>query len=141
MNCEQYQQQVSKLIDGMLEEVHQIGLFAHLSKCSECRRFYVSANRIRLSLTEATPFTMPSAVDDRVFAYLRNKMGQRLAYRQPVPRTIWQRTIPIPVPTVILFLLMLLFAGMLFSANPEVQAFPEEPRSPRMEQWQQWYSR
>jgi predicted anti-sigma-YlaC factor YlaD len=42
MSCDEHQQNISKLLDGMLDNDQMPGVFAHLGECEECRS---SSNR------------------------------------------------------------------------------------------------
>ena len=59
MTHNDYQEQVSQLIDGELAAADQPSLFAHLSECAECRNFLNStlALRSQLAVTAAVPIS------------------------------------------------------------------------------------
>ncbi|RPH38091.1 zf-HC2 domain-containing protein, partial [bacterium] len=47
MNCDDFQEDASRFMDRMLDASGQVGLFAHLSSCSDCRSFLASSVRVR----------------------------------------------------------------------------------------------
>jgi predicted anti-sigma-YlaC factor YlaD len=47
MNCEQYQLNVSKLIDNELNEADSAGLFTHMGSCAACREFFRTLVRVQ----------------------------------------------------------------------------------------------
>jgi len=47
MECLEYQQELSSLIDGEADGEHAASLFAHLGRCEGCRAFFHSAIRLR----------------------------------------------------------------------------------------------
>lgn len=127
MNCEQYQQQISRLFDGLLEPSAQPALFAHLSKCSDCRGFYSSVNHIRIGFRSLAPVTVSKKVDNIILGNLRDFSGSS-AYgdRPAVRRSPWQRTIPVPIPTLLLFLAMLIFGGVIFTISSRSESNAEQ---------------
>ena len=127
MNCEQYQQQVSRMFDGLLEPSAQPALFDHLSKCNDCRRFFSSVNQIRIGFRSLAPITVPKRVDDRILAKLWESGGS-FAYedRPAIRQSPWHRTVPIPIPTLLLFLAMLIFGGLIFTVSSRSESNAEE---------------
>jgi anti-sigma factor RsiW len=63
MNCEEYQQQVSKLLDSALEKTKSPELFSHLGVCEECREFFTATMRIRAAMLSAPPLSIPAQME------------------------------------------------------------------------------
>ena len=65
MTHDDYQEQISQLIDGELGEQSEPALFAHLSTCGDCRSFLNSALTLRSKLaTISSP--IPQGLDDQM---------------------------------------------------------------------------
>lgn len=66
MTHDEYQQQISQLIDGELGEQFQPALFVHLGTCAECRRFLNSTLTLRSSLSSAAQIAILQGLDLRM---------------------------------------------------------------------------
>ena len=53
MNCRDYQQMTSRLIDLELKATASAVLFEHLGKCAQCRKFFDNLMRLNLELDKA----------------------------------------------------------------------------------------
>ena len=124
MNCEEYQQQVSKLLDNALERTKTPDVFNHLSTCEGCREFFDSTMRIRRAIQSAAPLPMSEAMDADV---LRHAMAQsQWAHdRGPVQRLSQHRSLLSRISTFALLIMVTLFIGLLFSVNINAQKPPE----------------
>ena len=66
MNCDQYQEYISRFIDGELENADESDLFRHLGSCEQCRTFLKSILSLRTALTGSKQITVPGRLDRRV---------------------------------------------------------------------------
>ncbi|MGH2568969.1 MAG: anti-sigma factor family protein [Bacteroidota bacterium] len=66
MTHDEYQEQISRLIDGELGEHEQPLLFAHLGTCSECRGFLNATLALRSSMASAGEIPIPHELDLRM---------------------------------------------------------------------------
>ncbi len=66
MNCEEYQLQVSKLLDNALEKSKAPEVFSHLGGCDRCREFFDSTLHIRSMLRSTKPLPMTETMDRKV---------------------------------------------------------------------------
>ncbi len=63
IGCEKYQEIMSRMLDGEVEESEKTELQAHLAVCSECRGIYEAFNAISLSLeVEEAPASLAPGV-------------------------------------------------------------------------------
>lgn len=93
MDCEQYQQQISELIDIQLSENESSKVYRHLSTCSGCRSFFRSCIRVKE--------TVPSILYD-------DTVSENRKYK-----TSWiYRYVRIPLPAAAVFI-VLFFAGLI----------------------------
>jgi len=122
MNCEEYQHHISRIYDGMVSAVDEPRVFEHLGMCNDCRVFFASLTRIRSGLRTTAAMAVPEGVDEKVLASIkRTEERPRLSDRPPVHKSLWQRTIPVPIPTFILLFVMLMFAGLAIASNNNAQ--------------------
>jgi anti-sigma factor RsiW len=66
MTHNDYQEQISQLIDAELDNTEQQTLFAHLSECAECREFFNSMLALRSSLNAHSTIAAPAELDRRM---------------------------------------------------------------------------
>lgn len=69
MTHNEYQEQISQLIDGELEWKQQPALFTHLSACNECRLFLNSAITLRSKIAAST-MPVPQSLDQKMLTSL-----------------------------------------------------------------------
>ena len=53
MKCEEYEEQISELLDQELDDGRSRNLFAHLSGCEACRGFFDSVQKLRETLRDS----------------------------------------------------------------------------------------
>jgi len=68
MNCEQYQEYISQLIDGELDNAYEASLFEHLGSCEQCRTFLKNILSLKNTLTVIRPMAVPASLDQRVLS-------------------------------------------------------------------------
>ena len=109
MTCEQYEEQVSALIDHELKDEETEMLFVHLSTCRACRRSLQSVLDLRSDLGEQVSPMAPKELDERMLKVM--SIPKRLeADRKPVRGHVWTRRISIPLP-IAAAIMMILIAG------------------------------
>ena len=69
MNCEQYQEQISQLIDGELLPAAETELFVHLGVCEHCRTFLKNTLSLRNTLAFNRQIDVPASLDQHVRAF------------------------------------------------------------------------
>lgn len=61
MNCEEFEIQISQMIDQELEDMETAALFGHMSLCRACREFHLSALQLRSMLQKSDHAVQPTA--------------------------------------------------------------------------------
>jgi predicted anti-sigma-YlaC factor YlaD len=134
MNCEEYQQLVSKLLDNALEKENMADVFSHLGTCERCREFFGSTMHLRQAMRGATPLTTSATMDADL---LRRAMVQsrQAPDREPVHGSTHHRSLRSRLSTFALLIMVTLFIGLLFSVNIEkpnqAESIPQELAQPR----------
>lgn len=131
MSCDEHQQNISKLLDGMLDKDQTPGVFAHLGGCEECREFFQLTLGIRQAMRAAPPVSLPENFE----AIVRSIGGVRQGFapdRVPVALAAVHKPIRLRVSTVALLLLMLFLGALLFSTKIELQPLSEYTTMPSM---------
>lgn len=67
MTHDEYQEQISQLIDGELGGEQQPALFTHLSACNECRLFLNSTITLRSKIA-ISPMPVPQSLDQKMLS-------------------------------------------------------------------------
>lgn len=124
MNCEEYQLQVSKLLDNALEKSKTPELFSHLGGCDRCREFFESTMHIRLAMRSAESLPMSAAMDTKVLQFAVIQSG-RAHDRGAVQRLGQHPSLRSRISTFALLIMVTLFIGLLFSVNISAQRPPE----------------
>jgi predicted anti-sigma-YlaC factor YlaD len=124
MNCDEYQQQVSKLLDNAHEKGKAADVFSHLGVCESCREFFESTMQIRLAMRSAGPLPMSEAMDVELLqkAPFENR---RIRDRGAIQRLGQHRSLRSRISTFALLIMVTLFIGLLFSVNISAQGPPE----------------
>ncbi|MBI5473240.1 MAG: zf-HC2 domain-containing protein [Ignavibacteriae bacterium] len=95
MNCREYQEATSLLIDGAATDDRMRDAFLHLHECEECRSFFRTALEIRSTLGAARDDIVPARLDERVLA-----IPLKTSARKSVPRfsfsSQWRERIAVP---------------------------------------------
>jgi len=125
MNCEEYQLQVSKLLDNALEKEKRADVFSHLGICERCREFFESTMHIRLAMRSAESLPMSAAMDTKVMQFAVTQSG-RAHDRGAVQWLGQHRSLRSRISTFALLIMVTLFVGLLFSININMQK-PAEP--------------
>lgn len=134
MSCEEYQQQVSKLLDNALEKSKAPEVFGHLGGCERCRDFFESTMHIRLAMRSAGSLPMSTAMDAKVLQFAVAQSGGA-DDRGPVQRLGQHRSLRSRISTLALLIMVTLFIGLLFSVNidkpSQAEPVPQELVQPR----------
>jgi len=113
MNCDDFQENASRFMDGQLEASDQARLFAHLSSCSDCRSFLASSVRTREVLRK-DPVRVPDGIDDQLFELLSGRQALRSDIQQR-QRSFWLREVHLSYPLAAAAMLLVVLASVLFS--------------------------
>ncbi len=73
MNCENYQEQISKFVDGELSIEEEGGMFIHLGACLQCRSFLKNLYSLKSTLALSPPPAVPKRLDRRVAAHIASE--------------------------------------------------------------------
>lgn len=105
MTCEEYQREISMLVDGELDEGRSGAVFGHLGACGECRRFYYQVQNLHAALEQVRTAGVPASAPLR-----QPQPARRVA---PV-RRFWSNRITLRLPVaaalVVVFALALFFS-------------------------------
>jgi len=114
MMCEQYEEQLSSLIDNELEDEKSESLFRHMSSCPECRQSLRVALQMRVDLKEGTPPLAPRELDRKILISV--PQAQRyLLDRKPLPSSMWRRRVSLPYPIAAAVSVFLIAASITLS--------------------------
>ena len=113
MNHQNYQERTSLYVDNALNDKESAKLFAHLSRCNDCRAFMKLTLRVHTHIAEEELAEVPLSLDRRVLASVATRSGQaeRRAWYAPV----WFTRISIPLPAAASILFLIIVGSLLFS--------------------------
>ena len=121
MNCDEFQEQLSALIDNELADGEAEGLFRHMGECVECRSALRSHMELRSDLKEDFPPLAPKELDRWI---LSGPLGRREGKpdRGAIPGKFWQGRVSMRIPvataaTVMIILGSIFFSSMWFGSN------------------------
>jgi len=97
MKCDEYQEQLSALIDNELGDGEVEGLFLHMSGCGVCRATLRSQLELRSGLKEDSPLLAPKELDEKVLSTVSRAEAQ-IDNRRLMSRPVWQRHVSMPWP-------------------------------------------
>jgi predicted anti-sigma-YlaC factor YlaD len=116
MNCRDYQQMISRLVDLEVKATASAALFEHLGKCAECREFLDTMMKLTAELDKAA---MPQELSEEA------SKRPYVADRRPAPRMAQRRSLRSRISDFALLIIVTLFIGLLFSVNINAQRPPE----------------
>lgn len=120
MNCNEYQELVSALIDNELQESESATAFHHLGECGRCRSFMRTLLQSRSALAANTEAAVPATLDDKVLSIpLHTPTARRLKFSE-----LWKEKFAVPVPALAAAFLLLIAsfaASMLFLSEQQAQ--------------------
>lgn len=120
MTHDQFQEQISRLLDNDLHEEESISLFTHLLTCHECREFMQSSLKLRSGLA-ASSLNVPASVDMR----LHQRFSPRTVPMSTKARTLWSRQVTLGFPVVALFLCLVAAGAVLMLSGRSPFREPE----------------
>jgi anti-sigma factor RsiW len=115
MKCDEYEEQVSALIDNELADQESEQLFAHLGECAMCRATVRSTLELRANLKEDVPLLAPKELDARLLTALPSRR-QVEPDRVAIPGKIWQHTISMRIPVAMVATLVLILGSFILSS-------------------------
>ncbi len=115
ITCEEYEEQISQLIDHELGESSAPILFDHLAECTGCRRFLNTTLRIRSGLLEQGPISAPAQLDEKILGTV--PVGRRAARdRLAIPGLLLKKRVSLPVPLAAAVVVLLMLGSILLSS-------------------------
>ena len=113
MTHEHYQQRISLYVDNALSDKNTATLFAHLSRCDNCRAFMRSALSLHAHIAEEELAEVPLSLDRRVLASVAAASDQ--SERRPWYAPMWFTRISIPLPAAASILFLIIVGSLLLS--------------------------
>ncbi|MCX6143370.1 MAG: zf-HC2 domain-containing protein [Ignavibacteriales bacterium] len=113
MNHENFQQRISLYVDNALSDTDTATLFAHLSRCAECREFMRLTLGVHAYIAEEELAEVPLSLDRRVLASVA--MASDQPERRPWYAPMWFTRISIPLPAAASILFLIIVGSLLFS--------------------------
>jgi anti-sigma factor RsiW len=113
MNHQNYQEHISLYVDNALNDKDTARLFAHLSRCADCRAFMKLTVGIHAHIAEEELAEVPLSLDRRVLASVA-AASDRLE-RRPWYEPVWFTRISIPLPAAASILFLIIVGSLLFS--------------------------
>ena len=97
MNCVEYEEKVSALIDNELADRESELLFTHLGECPTCRATLRSELELRANLKEDVPPLAPRELDEKVLSAV-SRAKRQLGAQTVMRKAVWQRRVSMPWP-------------------------------------------
>jgi anti-sigma factor RsiW len=113
MNHQIYQERISLYVDNALSDKESAKLFAHLSRCDDCRMFMKLTSRVHSHIAEEKLAEVPLSLDRRVFASVA--AASDLSDQRPWYAPMWFTRISIPLPAAASILFLIIVGSLLFS--------------------------
>lgn len=113
MNHQPYQERISLYVDNALNDKESAKLFAHLSRCDDCRVFMKLALRVHTHIAEEDLADVPLALDRRVLGSVATKSIQ--VQQAPWYAPVWFTRISIPLPAAASILFLIIVGSLLLS--------------------------
>ncbi len=113
MNHESYQERISLYVDNALNDKDTAKLFAHLSRCADCREFMKLTAGVHAQIAEEELAEVSLSLDRRVLASVvaASDRSERRLWYAPV----WFTRISIPLPAAASILFLIIVGSLLFS--------------------------
>lgn len=111
MTHDQFQEQISRLLDNDLREEESTTLFTHMASCLECQEFLRSCLRLRSGLA-ADSLPVPASTDKK----LREQFSPAAAPKAVGARSLWSRHVAVRFPALVL-LVCLVAAGAVLALS------------------------
>ncbi|MBF8294533.1 MAG: zf-HC2 protein [Bacteroidetes bacterium] len=127
MKCDEYQEQLSALIDNELADQESELLFTHLSECAACRATLRSELELRANLKEDVPPLAPRELDEKVLSTMSKAEGQ-LDARRVMRRGVWQRNVSMRWPLAAAIAGLFLIGGLAVTSVWSPCNKPAEPQ-------------
>ena len=123
MNHQNYQERIGLYVDNALSDSESAKLFAHLSRCDDCRAFVKATMAVHAHIAEEELAEVSLSLDRRVLTSVATASDR--SERRPWYAPIWFTRISIPLPAAasILFLIMVgsLLVGPILAQSPQHQ--------------------
>ena len=113
MNHKPFQERISLYVDNALEDKESAKLFAHLSRCDDCREFMRMTLRVQTHIAEEELAEVPVSLDRRVLSDVPMKSTE--ARRRTWFAPVWFTRISIPLPAAASILFLIIVGSLLFS--------------------------
>jgi anti-sigma factor RsiW len=127
MNCDMFQENASRFMDGSLDAAGQAALFAHLSACADCRSFLALSVRAR-EVMQKDLVDLPEGLEEELFERLARRPVVKVLRHDPAA-PFWRREVRFSWPLAAAAMLIVALASVLFS----VLFLRSNPVSPTLE--------
>ncbi len=127
MKCDEFEEQVSTLLDNELADQDSELLFAHLCGCSACRATLRSELELRANLKEDVPPLAPKDLDEKVLSSV-SKADEQLDARRGMKRGVWHRSVSMPWPLAATIATLFLIGGLAVTSVWSPFSKPPEPQ-------------
>ena len=123
MTHEPYQQHLSLYVDNALNDKDAAKLFAHLSRCADCRTFMKLTLGVHAHIAEEELAEVPLSLDRRVLASVAAASDQSERRQWYAPMWFTRISIPLPAAASILFLIIVgsLLLSPILAQEPQHQ--------------------
>ncbi|MBX2991659.1 MAG: zf-HC2 domain-containing protein [Bacteroidetes bacterium] len=120
MNCNEYQELVSALMDNELQEPESATTFHHLGECKRCRNYMRTLLQLRSALTASKEVAVPATLDEKVLSMpLHTATSHRSRFSE-----FWKEKFAVPAPALaaaFLLLIASLATSMLFLSERQTK--------------------
>ena len=127
MNCRDYQQMISRLVDLELKAAASSDLFEHLGKCAQCREFFDSLTKLNMELEKGQSLTELAETPRDTWTQTRS-VAKSIPAKYVSAFFRYRVSMPAPVATALtVALLVLVFLMQESPARKQIATVREAP--------------
>jgi predicted anti-sigma-YlaC factor YlaD len=129
MSCEIHQEQISKLLDNVLDKGKMADVFGHLGDCEDCREFFRTTMHVRQAMAKAAPLPISDLVDGAVLnSFQDSAKHSRLG--SPPPGGRRRQSVGASIRTFALAMLVVIIGCLVFSTTIAVDPSQSQRTAP-----------